>query len=156
MLSRHERRKPHRSQVVFRTQDPATDDVSGAKAVSPFRVAVGGAAVWACALVSGCGESIGHQPPPTEVQRGKLLMSQYHCGSCHAIPDVPAARGTVAVSLESFGRRSYIAGRWPNDDEHLVRWLMNPQAMVPGTLMPTLGVSADEAKAMAAYLRSLR
>ena len=87
---------------------------------------------------------------------GKKLVEQYQCGSCHAIPDVAAARGTTGPNLEGFGRRSYVAGRFPNDADALTRWLVNPPAMKPGTLMPDLGVSTDDARHMAAFLYTLR
>lgn len=87
---------------------------------------------------------------------GKKLVEQYQCGSCHAIPDVPAARGTTGPALEGFGRRSYVAGRFPNNADALTRWLENPPAMKPGTLMPDLGVSPDDARHMAAFLYTLR
>ncbi len=87
---------------------------------------------------------------------GKQLVEQYQCGSCHAIPDVPAARGTTGPALEGFGRRSYIAGRFPNNAGALTRWLIDPPAMKPGTLMPNLGVSQDDARHMAAFMYTLR
>lgn len=91
-----------------------------------------------------------------DVKVGKKLVEQYQCGSCHAIPEVPAARGTAGPPLEGFGRRSYIAGRFPNNADALTRWLADPPAMKPGTLMPDLGVSQDDARHMAAYLYTLR
>lgn len=90
------------------------------------------------------------------VQRGKALLAQYQCGSCHAIPGVPGARGEVAQTLRAWGRRSYIAGRLPNQPALLARWITNPQALVPGTAMPNMGVSPDDAQAMAAYLFTLQ
>ncbi|AKJ30043.1 c-type cytochrome [Caldimonas brevitalea] len=89
-----------------------------------------------------------------DAQRGQRLLAQYQCGSCHAIPRVPGAVGTMGPSLEAFGRRSYIAGHVPNVPGPLQQWLQNPQALVPGTPMPALGVSADDARDMAAYLMS--
>ena len=88
--------------------------------------------------------------------RGRQLMAQYHCGSCHKIPGVPAARGSFAASLEAFGRRSYIAGRVANTPAHLAQWIAKPQSLVPETLMPDLGVSPRDAADMAAYLGGLR
>jgi cytochrome c2 len=89
-------------------------------------------------------------------REARALLARHHCGSCHVIPGVPAAQGRGAVSLDAFGRRAYIAGRIPNTDEQLARWLMDPQALVPGTTMPAMGVSADDARAMAAHLRRQR
>ncbi|HEY6086181.1 MAG TPA: c-type cytochrome [Burkholderiaceae bacterium] len=90
------------------------------------------------------------------VERGRLLVEKYHCGSCHTVPGVPAARGTLAVPLAGFGRRSYIAGRVPNEPAHLARWIAEPAAIVPGTTMPDMGVSAVDARDIAAYLGQLR
>lgn len=95
-------------------------------------------------------------PDKAQVARGKALIAQYQCGSCHAIPGIPAARGETAQTLKSWSRRSYIAGRLPNNAEVLTRWITDPPALVPGTAMPRMGVSPDEAQAMAAYLFSLR
>lgn len=87
--------------------------------------------------------------------RGKLLLAQYQCGSCHQIPDVAAARGTLGPALESYGRRSYIAGQIPNRPDALARWIVDPASMKPGTAMPAMGVSAADARHMAAYLYAL-
>lgn len=95
-------------------------------------------------------------PDPTLARQGQTLLAQYQCGSCHAIPGVPGARGNVAQPLSAWGRRSYIAGRLPNRADVLVQWIVDPQALVPGTAMPAMGVTPDEARAMAAYLGMLR
>lgn len=95
-------------------------------------------------------------PDKAQVARGKALIAQYQCGSCHAIPGIPAARGETAQTLRAWSRRSYIAGRLPNNADVLARWITDPPALVPGTAMPRMGVSPDEAQAMAAYLFSLR
>jgi cytochrome c len=110
------------------------------------------------ALATGCiGES--RLPyadaPRAQLQRGQALLAQYQCGSCHAIPEVPAARGSVGPTLAGFGRRSYIAGEVPNRPDMLARWIVQPKALVPDTLMPAMGVSADQARDMAAYLLAL-
>jgi cytochrome c2 len=68
---------------------------------------------------------------------------------------VPGARGHTAASLQSWRLRSYIAGRLPNRVDVLEAWLVSPQALLPGTTMPSMGVSALDARAMAAYLGTL-
>jgi cytochrome c2 len=90
-----------------------------------------------------------------EVERGRALLAQYQCGSCHRIPGVAAARGTVGPPLEAWARRSYIAGRLPNRPELLQRWIVSPPSLVPGTAMPSMGVAPHDARAIAAYLYSL-
>lgn len=94
--------------------------------------------------------------PNGDRERGQRLLAQYQCGRCHAIPEVPDAAGRIGPSLAQFARRSYIAGQLPNGPQPLQRWLESPQAMVPGTTMPDLGVSPDDARDIAAYLLSLR
>lgn len=90
------------------------------------------------------------------VARGKALLAQYQCGSCHSIPGVEAARGALGPPLAAYGLRSYVAGRWPNEPAVLVRWIRAPHELAPGTLMPDMGVSDEDARHMAAYLYSLQ
>ena len=88
--------------------------------------------------------------------QGQRLLAQYQCGSCHVIPDVAAARGRQGPTLVAFGKRSYIAGHIPNTPEALALWIVAPTALVADTPMPSMGVSATEARDMAAYLGALR
>lgn len=90
------------------------------------------------------------------VTHGKNLLAQYQCGACHVIPDVPVARGIAGPPLADFGRRSYIAGHVPNNAEMLAQWIVNPRSLVPNTTMPSMGVSHEDARDMAAYLHTLR
>jgi cytochrome c len=89
------------------------------------------------------------------MERGRALLAQYQCGTCHAIPGVPASRGQMAQPLQAWGQRSYIAGRVPNRPDLLAQWIAAPQSLVPGTAMPSMGVLPADAQAMAAYLFSL-
>jgi cytochrome c len=100
--------------------------------------------------------AIGKPQTRGDAQRGQRLLAQYQCGSCHAIPGVPASQGNTAAPLDAFGQRSYIAGRIPNNAEALARWIVSPAARIPGTTMPSMGVSSDEARDMAAYLGTLQ
>lgn len=88
-------------------------------------------------------------------ERGKRLLDAYGCGACHVIPGLKEARGHVGPPLTRFAERHYIAGAVVNTPEELVAWIVNPQAIEPGTVMPTLGVTAGEALDMAAYLFTL-
>ena len=92
----------------------------------------------------------------SSVARGQRLLAQYQCGSCHAIPDVPASRRINGPSLEAFGKRSYIAGRLPNSEGTLAQWIMSPQSLVPDSPMPNMGASLADARDMAAYLGALQ
>ena len=93
---------------------------------------------------------------PVSAARGQRLLAQYQCGSCHAIPEVPATRRLHGPSLEAFGKRSYIAGHLPNRSDTLAQWIMSPQSLVPDSPMPNMGVSTADARDMASYLGALQ
>jgi cytochrome c2 len=91
-----------------------------------------------------------------DAKRGKELMTQYGCNACHSIPGVKGPRGMVGPPLDGIGARQYIAGKFPNTPQTMMRWLQNPQAMDPNNAMPNLGVTPDDARDMTAYLATLR
>jgi cytochrome c len=119
-----------------------------------------GLALLCTGLVAGC--TGGQSPRPYSISfegnphRGKELIVNYGCGSCHVIPGVYTARGLVGPPLFFFGRRTMIAGELPNSPDNLVRWLLNPKAVEPGTAMPDLGLNQQQAQDIAAYLYTLQ
>lgn len=100
------------------------------------------------------------QTAPTAVEgdaeHGRQLIRQYGCGSCHTIPGVSGADATVGPPLIQMGRRIYVAGMLRNTPDNLARWIEHPQAIVPGNVMPDMGVTREQAKDIAAYLFTLR
>ena len=62
----------------------------------------------------------------------------------------------MGPTLDEWAEHRYIAGALPNRPGHLVVWLKNPQAIEPGTAMPDLLISEQEALDISAYLYSLR
>ncbi|MFT0624092.1 c-type cytochrome [Ectopseudomonas guguanensis] len=108
-------------------------------------------------LLAACEPMAENKQPPYSgnPERGRELTHAYGCGSCHRIPHVPGANGRVGPSLEQIARRGYIAGLLPNYEEQMVRWLQRPQAVDPHTAMPDVGLSADEARDIAAFLHQL-
>jgi cytochrome c len=89
-------------------------------------------------------------------ERGRQLIYAYGCGACHTIPGVPAATARVAPPLIDWGTRTSILGLVPNTPERLVDWIVAPESLRPGTTMPNVGVSREDAQQMAAYLYSVR
>jgi len=85
-------------------------------------------------------------------KQGRQRLTQYGCGGCHIIPGVPGAVGRVGPSLENIHQQMFIAGSLTNDMERLSLWIQSPQKISPGSAMPDLGVTPEEAKDMAAYL----
>ncbi|WUR16162.1 c-type cytochrome [[Empedobacter] haloabium] len=94
-------------------------------------------------------------PPPDRV-RGRLVLTQYACQSCHLIPGVTGPATYVGPPLYDLARRSHLAGLLPNTADNLARWIRAPQAVHAQTTMPTLGVSERDARDMAAYLLTTR
>jgi cytochrome c2 len=123
----------------------------------PIRPFHASCAALCLALLAACGEQEkALQVAGGDAATGKRLVTQYQCGACHAIPDVQGAGGEAGPPLEGFGRKSYIAGRIPNQPAQLVAWLRDPPAMKPGTAMPAMGLTEEEARHMAAFLVTLR
>lgn len=95
------------------------------------------------------------QLPGADPERGLELIEQVGCGACHVIPGLAWPQGTVGGSLEGFGERPLIAGRFPNQPATLVVWLRDPPSLSPETAMPPTPLSEAQARDVAAYLYSL-
>jgi cytochrome c len=89
-------------------------------------------------------------------ERGRLLLRQFGCGSCHTISGVADAQGNVGPPLDGVARRVYLAGVLPNSPGAMAKWIRTPSAFDPQTAMPGLGVGEDHARDMVAYLYTLR
>jgi cytochrome c2 len=87
-----------------------------------------------------------------DAERGRVVLERYECGVCHVISGVPAAAGRVGPSLDHYAQRPYLAGKFANDPETLVRWILDAPAMAPQTAMPAIAMSQQEARDAAAYL----
>jgi cytochrome c oxidase subunit 2 len=85
---------------------------------------------------------------------GKALFQQKGCVACHTIEGV--STGTVGPNLTHHGSAPQIAGVLPNNKDNLVKWLLNPPAVKPGTAMPNLGLSQEDASTLADYIDSLK
>jgi cytochrome c1 len=110
------------------------------------------------ALSGGCGDE---RFRPTRIVSGgdasvgESKIRSYGCGTCHTIPGVEGADGLVGPPLLKFGRRQIIAGQLANTPDNLVGWITDPKGVEPGTAMPDLQVSKDDARDIAAYLEGL-
>jgi cytochrome c len=94
--------------------------------------------------------------PGGDAERGREALAEYGCHSCHNIPGVERADAMVGPPLDKWSERSFIAGQFPNEPEELIRWIMDPRAMIPRTAMPSMGVPEQAARDMSAYLYTLR
>src|SRR5207253_624629 len=90
------------------------------------------------------------------VARGYRTFRRLGCGSCHEIDGDQTTRGHVGPALDEFALQSYLPGGLVNEPDSLVRWLRFPRELAPGTAMPDLDVSEQDARDLAAYLYTLR
>jgi cytochrome c oxidase subunit 2 len=73
-----------------------------------------------------------------DVERGRQLFARSPCVGCHIIQGVSAS--PIGPDLTHIGSRTTIgAGLYPNDAEHLARWIKDAPAMKPGAIMPPMG-----------------
>ena len=88
--------------------------------------------------------------------KGIAAIGRYGCGSCHDIPGIRSASGTVGPPLGRIAVRTYLAGRLSNTPANMVQWIQHPQHVERGTAMPEMGVTEGDARDIAAFLYTLR
>jgi cytochrome c oxidase subunit 2 len=104
------------------------------------------------------------QAPAVAGGPGVQLFQTRGCVGCHQIVGVNAQQAQaysdsrlIGPNLTHVGARTTIAGgMFPNDRDHMARWLKDPPAMKPGSRMPNLGLNDADAAALADYLLSLK
>jgi cytochrome c1 len=115
-------------------------------------------------LVLACAGLVACDGPPdrtptlgdADTARGRQLVVEKGCTACHTFPDIEWPRGGLGPSLENFGHQGLIAGRLPNQPGVLMSFVRNAPAWVPGTAMPTVPMTDQEARDVTAYLLELR
>ena len=90
--------------------------------------------------------------PIGDAQLGRAAIITHGCGACHVIPGLASASGRVGPKLEDLHEQMFIGGHLANTPRNLAAWIRNPQHFAPGTAMPNLNISEQEADAIAAYL----
>jgi cytochrome c oxidase subunit 2 len=87
---------------------------------------------------------------------GKHTFETTACINCHAINGT-IANGRFGPDLTHLMRRTTIvAGAAENTPENLRRWIQNPDAIKPGSLMPAMKLSDSDLDAVVNYMESLR
>ena len=121
-----------------------------------------GATLLLTLLLPGCGLSSDRQSMEQAAaltgghpENGPALIARYGCASCHAIPGVRGADREVGPPLAGIARRMYIAGVLTNTPEHMVEWIQDPPRVDSLTAMPNMGVTARDARDIAAFLYTL-
>ncbi len=124
--------------------------------------AVGGNAgrwlVLACFCLVACDGPPDRTPTlgDANVATGRRLVTDKGCVACHTFPDVKWPRGGLGPSLHDFARQGLIAGRLPNQPGVLMQFVRNAPGLLPGTAMPAITMTDQEARDVTAYLLTLQ
>jgi cytochrome c oxidase subunit 2 len=95
-------------------------------------------------------------PSNPEEETGRQAFLTRKCAACHTVRGTPAEGGT-APDLTHIGSRLTIgAGLFETTRGSLAAWIADPQNLKPGNNMPMVELSADELRAISAYMMSLQ
>jgi cytochrome c oxidase subunit 2 len=90
-----------------------------------------------------------------QVAAGREAFLSESCVNCHRIRGTPA-NGGYAPDLTHLMSRKTIAGcAFENDPQQLERWIHDPQALKPGSLMPAFGLNEQKEQQIVRYLLTL-
>lgn len=104
----------------------------------------------------------GASPPPLpprpsdeRLARGRAKFQEKACATCHAFGNVDF--GVTVDALEKAGPAAKLAPNLRFTRERttpaaLVAWIRDPAKLLPGTSMPTLGISEEDAELIAGFL----
>ncbi len=90
------------------------------------------------------------------VQAGKALFVSKGCVACHTVQGFSEAVGELGPELTHQAENPQIAGILPNTRENLKKWLKDPPAVKPETIMPNQNLTDSEINALVAFLETLR
>jgi cytochrome c oxidase subunit II len=90
-------------------------------------------------------------------KKGRETFLSLACVGCHTVQGT-IAQGKVGPELTHIAsQKTPIAGVLsPVNEENLTRWIKNPPAVKPGTLMPNLGLSDDQIHDIVQWLLTLK
>ena len=95
-------------------------------------------------------------PADSEQTEGQKVFTSKPCASCHTIQGTSAS-ASIGPDLTHVASRSYIgAGLLQNTRGSLAAWIADPQTIKPGNNMPDVPLTADELRALSAYLAALK
>jgi cytochrome c oxidase subunit 2 len=106
-------------------------------------------------------DSLAPAPLPEDpmVAQGRQLFQTKACMGCHQLGSAGANTAIMGPNLSGIGSRRMIGAGWiENTDEHLARWIQDPEQYKQGTLMGAAMTNAKitdaEAQALVAFLRT--
>lgn len=109
-------------------------------------------ATWAKGAVAEAGRL---NDPATK--KGRETFLSLACTGCHAVQGT-VAQGKVGPDLSHVASKKSIVGGVlsPVNEENLTKWIKNPPAVKPGTLMPNLGLSDEQVHDIVQWLLTLK
>jgi cytochrome c oxidase subunit 2 len=88
--------------------------------------------------------------------RGQQIYLGAACVYCHTINGT-SSTGVIGPDLTHLASRKTLgAGALPNTRGNLAGWIIDPQAIKPGNLMPPIYLEGDDLQALLAYLETLQ
>jgi cytochrome c oxidase subunit 2 len=97
----------------------------------------------------------GVTPTEAATSHGRRVFETRSCALCHTVRGADAS-GTVGPDLTHLASRTTLAaGTLPNTGRDLARWIVDPQAVKPGSNMPATALSGEDLAALVAYLETL-
>lgn len=94
-------------------------------------------------------------PTTAQAQQGKQLFLESACAQCHTVAGTPA-NGRLGPDLTHLAsRRTLAAATLENNIGNLGGWLVDPQHLKSGNLMPASVLDSNELQALLAYLQTL-
>lgn len=95
------------------------------------------------------------EPSNEIIVRGQEVFLSAACVYCHRVGGTNA-EANVGPDLTHFASRQYIAaGTIENNRGNLAGWIVDPQAIKPGNLMPGIDLPPEDLQALLSYLESL-
>ena len=92
---------------------------------------------------------------PTTADGLRVFMTS-GCANCHSIRGTRAGGGVGPDLTHIASRTTIAAGTLPNTKGNLMAWIVDAQAIKPGSDMPTMAVPSRDLLALAAYLETLK
>jgi cytochrome c oxidase subunit II len=95
-------------------------------------------------------------PDGTLTQRGQQIFLGAACVYCHTVRGTSAS-GVIGPDLTHIASRKTLgAGAVPNTRGNMAGWIIDPQSIKPGNLMPPMYIEGDDLQALLAYLETLK
>jgi cytochrome c oxidase subunit 2 len=97
-----------------------------------------------------------HQSASNVASQGQRIFETTACINCHTVAGTVASGRFGPDLTHLMSRDTIAAGAAKNTPENLRQWILNPDAIKPGSLMPAMQLSGQDLDALTAYLETLR